>query len=73
MGGDSRTREIAELLRVHLRRHNETVDDVALRKLIAPEVGPPLVSLPRGQRYPVVTERGAEIVSEILAVWETQT
>lgn len=66
------SRKIAELLRVFLQRHTHPVDDEALRDLMDPTNGEPLVVLPPGAFFPVVTTEGARVCAELIAVWENQ-
>ncbi len=65
--------QIAELLRVHLRKsdvYSSFVDGDALRTLTSHE--PPLVELgPTSSR--MLTEEGARVVGELIATWEEQT
>lgn len=67
------SRRMAELLRVFLQRHTHPVDDAALRDLIDPTYGEPLVEFPPGSFFPVVTAEGARVCGELIAVWENQT
>ena len=64
-----RSRLIAELLRIHLQRHDVPCDVDALRCMSSGTR--PLVKF--GELWPSTTEDGVRVVNELIATFEEQT